>query len=131
MTSIEIRCQEEPLKEGIIEISLFGDAAGSSLNASSLFQPAGVFASGFGLGMGMGPLHAQVLMNMGLMAGVPNGNGPQFQGLQLGISSMQLRSFEMMLSTDTFLITSAVCGAADKNAHLQTVTGCGLEHYCI
>jgi len=54
------------------------------LDASTLVQLAGGFTPG--LGVGMGSLQAHALMNMGLMAGVHGGNGPQFQGLQLGMS---------------------------------------------
>lgn len=111
----------------MIEISFFGGVVGSGLDASSLIRPAGVFPSGLGLGIGMGPLHAQALMNMGLMASVHNGNGPQFHGLQLGMSSMWLSSCVLLSTVYIFFNYVHFMALQKKNCHHQTITGCALE----
>jgi len=59
---------------------------GGGLDASSLVQTGAVMSPTMGLGMGLGSLHAQALMSMGLMAGAPVSNGGQFHGAQLGLS---------------------------------------------
>lgn len=59
---------------------------GGNFDASSLVQPGAMVPPGMGLGVGLGGLHAQALMSMGLMSGAPVSNGPQFQGPQISLS---------------------------------------------